>query len=193
MASKNRAAVIHAAARLFLSQGYQFTSMDEIMEASGVSKSNIYYHFNSKEELLLAVVDFMASRYESALQLSLQRADDSAESRIRSFIGLLAEDVAARELRGASPFMTLYMQSPKEAAGVRERIVSFFARLQPLVAQLLAQGMAQGEFRADLPPEGGAELFVSSLEGALVLAEIKGEIGSLSDTVDRYFDYIRSR
>ena len=54
--NKNR--VIETAASLFLKVGYTYTSMDEVVQQSGVSKSNVYYHFSSKEELLLAVIDF---------------------------------------------------------------------------------------------------------------------------------------
>lgn len=49
-----RAAVMQAAARLFLEQGLQAVSMDQIAEAAGVSKRTVYGHFGSKEALFAA-------------------------------------------------------------------------------------------------------------------------------------------
>ena len=48
--------VADAAKALFSQKGYKATSIEEIVEATGSSKGNIYYHFKSKEELFLFVV-----------------------------------------------------------------------------------------------------------------------------------------
>ncbi|WP_370570235.1 TetR/AcrR family transcriptional regulator [Paenibacillus sp. JCM 10914] len=53
----NRDTVLQVAAHLFLTKGYQLTSMDEIVDHCKVSKTNIYYHFKSKEELLLQIIN----------------------------------------------------------------------------------------------------------------------------------------
>lgn len=65
----NRTKAVEVAAQLFLRQGYAYVSMDEVVRVSGVSKSNIYYHFKNKEELLQAVVQFWIAQYESELYL----------------------------------------------------------------------------------------------------------------------------
>jgi TetR/AcrR family transcriptional repressor of mexJK operon len=51
-----RARVIEAARRLFLEQGYQATSMQEIADAAELRKASIYHHFADKEALFSAVV-----------------------------------------------------------------------------------------------------------------------------------------
>ena len=49
--------ILSAATQLFLNQGYEKTSIDEIGVAAGLSGPAIYYHFRSKSDLLLRVVD----------------------------------------------------------------------------------------------------------------------------------------
>ena len=44
----NRTKAVEVAAQLFLRQGYAYVSMDEVVRVSGVSKSNIYYHFKNR-------------------------------------------------------------------------------------------------------------------------------------------------
>ena len=52
MASKGR--VLEAAASLFIRKGYEETTMQDIMEESGLSKGAIYHHFAGKQEILKA-------------------------------------------------------------------------------------------------------------------------------------------
>lgn len=72
----NRTKAVEVAAQLFLRQGYSYVSMDEVVRVSGVSKSNIYYHFKNKEELLQAVVQYWIAQYESELYLLLSQRSE---------------------------------------------------------------------------------------------------------------------
>lgn len=55
MLTKKR--IAEAAKNLFIQKGYASTSIENISEATGVSKGNIYYHFDSKEGLFIHVLD----------------------------------------------------------------------------------------------------------------------------------------
>lgn len=191
MVARNREQLIHIAARLFLSKGFKYTSIEDVVEKSGVSRSNLYYHFSSKEELLYAVVDFWGNRYESALEIALAQRELSARARIEGFIELLLQEIAARGTRGTCPFIAMYQQSPVEAKDVHERINSFFVCLRQLIGKLLAQGMEKGEFKQSLSAEQGAILFVASLEGGLILAETMNDLDIVRTTSDAFFAMLR--
>ena len=67
--SSKRDAVLDAASRLFARQGYENTEVDAIAAAAGVAKGTVYFHFQSKEKLFLAVSDRGLRRlYEHVLQ-----------------------------------------------------------------------------------------------------------------------------
>lgn len=55
---KKRQNILNAASELFLSQGFEGTSMDQIAEQAGVSKQTVYSHFGNKEDLFTAIVEF---------------------------------------------------------------------------------------------------------------------------------------
>lgn len=187
MAARNREQLIHIAARLFLSKGFKYTSIEDVVEKSGVSRSNLYYHFTSKEELLYAVVDFWGNRYESALEISLGQREFSAQQRIENFIQLLLHEVEARGNKGNCPFIAMYEQSPAEAEEIHHRIHRFFSCLHNYITELLAQGIESGEFRDEVSAEQSAYLFVSSLEGSLMLAETMGDLTIVRTTSDAFF------
>ncbi|GAE04309.1 regulatory protein, TetR [Paenibacillus sp. JCM 10914] len=52
-----RKRIADAAKQLFMQKGYKSTSIEEIVEATGSSKGNIYYHFKSKEGLFLFLIE----------------------------------------------------------------------------------------------------------------------------------------
>lgn len=62
-----RSRVLGVAATLFAEEGFAGTSMRDIATALGITKAAIYYHFESKEQLLDAVLEDVAARFEAAL------------------------------------------------------------------------------------------------------------------------------
>ena len=80
----NQKRVIEVAATLFLEKGFAYTSMDELVRVSKVSKSNVYYHFSNKEVLLEGVVDWI-EMYQSAIDDVLSQNQFLVEDRIQLF------------------------------------------------------------------------------------------------------------
>lgn len=62
-----RERILEAAATVFAASGYSVATMDEIARVSGLSKGSLYFHFTSKEELFLALMDHLAERIWSAV------------------------------------------------------------------------------------------------------------------------------
>lgn len=76
---RKQAAIIAAAAAVFLDTGYAGASMDEIAARSGVSKQTIYKHFTSKEALFTAVIGQMMSEADNAVHQALPAVQNRAE------------------------------------------------------------------------------------------------------------------
>lgn len=188
----NRERVIETAAQLFLTGGYAYTSMDDVMRESHVSKSNIYYHFKSKEDLLLAVVEYWADRYEDLVCTSLGEHELRVEERILAFTEMLAAGFTARGNHGGCPFITLYLQCSGESAAVKARIARFFTDMHPLLAKLFEQGIRKREFREEIRAEEAASLFIAALEGSLVLAETTRDAGVVRRTALQFCRMLHS-
>lgn len=89
---RTHAAIVAAAADLFLNQGFLGTNMDEIAATADVSKQTVYAHFQSKEALFLAVVRGMTGGAGDDLQE--QVADPTADIPLEAFLF----DFASRQL-----------------------------------------------------------------------------------------------
>ncbi len=82
-----RIRILDEAARLFLSRGYAETTLRDIADAAGVKAGSIYYHFDSKEDLLGEILDQGISRITTTLDEALAQAPDDPASRLEVAIG----------------------------------------------------------------------------------------------------------
>lgn len=187
----NQKRVIEVAATLFLEKGFAYTSMDELVRVSKVSKSNVYYHFSNKEELLEGVVDYWIEMYQSAIDDLLSQNQLLVEDRIQLFLKQITQGVQTREYKGSCPFITLYIQSPTNATKVKEKIGLFFKGLQTKVSLLLKQGVEKGEFRKTINIDEVASLFITNLEGALFISETLEDATVIMKTADHLFNLLR--
>lgn len=91
-----KAAIVEAAQVLFYHQGYSATSYSDIAEQTGFGKGNIHYYFNSKDELLKAVVEQRVKGTRRLLEEWVVECQ-SPYDRLTRFIGMFvdnAEDLA---------------------------------------------------------------------------------------------------
>ncbi|MCI1072197.1 TetR/AcrR family transcriptional regulator [Lactococcus lactis] len=183
----NKQRVIEVAANLFIQKGYTYTSMDEVVQKSEVSKSNVYYHFSNKEELLLAVIDYWIDAYQIKIEEMLEQNNLSLKKRMVNFLNSLGDSVEQRNYQGSCPFITFIIQTPKDDLIVQEKVNGFFDYLILICTDLIEQGIEANELKPDINAKEVAELFVNNLEGALFLAEIKKNKQLITATAESLF------
>ncbi len=79
----SREKLLEAAQELFLRQGYQPTSVDQLLAEAGVAPSNFYYHFKGKEELALEVIERYMEAVREATRPMLADPEASPTERLR--------------------------------------------------------------------------------------------------------------
>jgi TetR/AcrR family transcriptional regulator, transcriptional repressor for nem operon len=170
----NKDTVLQTAASLFLTRGYQLTSMDDIVAVSNVSKTNIYYHYKNKEELLLAIVDQLIDGYDRQISLVLSQDELSIPDRLDRMLRLFADRQEQQDILGGCPFLTLYTQTAHTSEEAASKIKAFFDRQLAGVERLLEFGKQRGELPPNMPTAATAALIVTSVEGALFVAKACG-------------------
>ncbi len=125
---RKQAAIVGAAAEVFLSTGYAGASMDEIASRSGVSKQTVYKHFTSKEALFIAVMGQMMGEADIAVHQGLPRVENRAQ--LEAYL----LDYAVRQL--AIVLTPGLMQ-------LRRLVIAEAQRFPELARQLYARGPAR--------------------------------------------------
>jgi TetR/AcrR family transcriptional repressor of nem operon len=167
---QTRRKIIEAAAPIFNKQGYEGSSLNDLMEAAGLKKGGIYRHFTTKEELAAEAFDYT---WDAAWNARLLHVDEQANG-IDKLKRLIANFVEHRSpVAGGCPILNTATDSDDGNTVLRARVAkalrSWLSRLQTIVEQ----ARERGETRPGVDPKAVATLIVASLEGALMMSRLQ--------------------
>lgn len=183
--SKSKERILTSAQELFHKNGFQQTSVDDILRESGVSKSNFYYHFKSKEELGLICLDMRIRQYEAdVLEKTLKDPTLTPTERLSRFYKAVQSFHRKTKSPKGCPFGNLAIEMSGVNEKFRERLSDFFGIWQKAIEHCIAEGMNNGEFRSDIPPKTIAQLILSHLEGAVMMVKTHRSLKPLSSGSD---------
>lgn len=140
------AEVTRAAVELFAAQGYATTSVQQIVEAAGVTKGAMYHWFSSKDDLLFGI-------YDRLLALQQSRLDEIAarDLPIAELVREVCIDVVETSLAHLAEG-TVFLQSAHLLSAPRRAEVTVRRRAyHDAFGALLERGVAAGVFRSDMP------------------------------------------
>lgn len=179
-AQRSRDKILRAATSVFAEKGFEAASMDDIVQASGVSKGGIYWHFKSKDEMIAAVFRELFEQ-EIEQMAALVVAGGSASERLAQIMRASVADVQV--LDAELPFtLEIYAQAARQEA-LGEVLQAYFSRYHAMLTELVAQGVAQGEFRP-VDPADTALTLMSLFEGLLLLWVFSHDALDLSRQVE---------
>lgn len=167
-----RTALIEAAADLFAEQGFHATSLEEIAQAAGFTRGAIYKNFDSKEDLLISVLDWTIERQFAAYAEAL---DEQVESTTADQVSAAA-DVWSRLYRRdrALTLLTLELRllalrNPE----FRPRLDEWEQLQVQRSARFIEERMQVSGFTLTVSPEDLAAVALAAVEGILQAAVIQ--------------------
>jgi TetR/AcrR family transcriptional regulator len=156
--SAGEAAILDAAVKLFSANGYDAVSMREVASEAGVSKANIYHHFESKEALYRAILDQSADDLARLVE-TLAGNSGSFESRITEFAaGHL------QHLNGNPLASRLIIREAFSGDNERSRVLvdQVFGGIFERIVSIFSVGQQAGVLRSELDPALCATLIMGA-------------------------------
>jgi AcrR family transcriptional regulator len=153
-----RARIIQRALELATRVGLEGLSIGDLAQDLGLSKSGLFAHFGSKEQLQLDVLDAAAELFRAVVFDPVMRGA-VGQARLVALFENILKWVQARDLPGGCIFMAGAFEWDDAQGPVRQRMVEWFEKLNGSITRTVAAAVEQGEFRADLD----AELFAYEL------------------------------
>jgi len=163
-----RGQIVEVARRLFAEHGYRQTTTRQLARAVGVSDALMYRHFQSKDDVLRAVVDQGLAGFAATRQAAGTGRDRPLAERLtilgQAFLGVLeAQD----------DLLVLFI-SEHQLLADDQRLVGFIDRAASGLGEELAARARGGEVRADLNGYLFARSFMGSLVSFVVLQKVLG-------------------
>lgn len=138
--------VTRAAVELFATRGYANTSVQQIVEAAGVTKGAMYHYFESKDDLLFGIYDDLLSLQKTHLDDIIGRGGD-VDDVLRAVCVDVLETSIDNIQAGAVFFRSMHMLSePRQQEVTRRRRAYHDA-----FAALIERGQSEGVYRTDIP------------------------------------------
>jgi AcrR family transcriptional regulator len=182
--------LLAVAVTVFNERGYDGTSMEDLSRRLGISKSSIYYHVDSKEELLaLALGRALDGLFAAAdqVQASDATAIDRLEQLVRGSVQVLADRL---------PYVTLLLRARGNTS--TERLALARRReFDQIVADLVAEAERDGDIRPDVDPAVTARLLFGLVNSLIEWYRPGRKAASADDLADAVcavaFEGLRTR
>jgi AcrR family transcriptional regulator len=148
---RSRAAILREAARLATVEGLDGLSLARLADAVGMSKSGLFAHFGSKEELQLATVEAASAIFE---ELVIEPAGEATAGvpRLRAYVEGFLDHVEEGVFPGGCFFVSAMSELDTHPGPVRDGALAFSERWLALLAQQVAAAQAARELDSDVDP-----------------------------------------
>jgi len=188
---RTRQNIIEKSLQLFCVKGYYNTSINNILEATGLTKGGLYGHFSSKEDIWYAVYDEALGIWRQVVFKGIQ-SNFSPLERIQTFIendikNKLGNDV----FEGGCFFHSMLVELSGQSVAMSKHILGGFMQLAGLLCTWLEQADQQGMLKEGLNFKEIANYIIISLNGAAALYASSRDPAILDHTVSQLRFYIR--
>ena len=181
---------------LALRQGHVATSVDEIIEEAGITKGTFFYHFKTKQDLAVALIEKFAENDVEILKENLANAEKLSKDPLQQlliFVGLIQK---LHENLDASSIGCLFASYSYEnqlidknvKAIVSDTILEWRNTLSDKIKKIIKQYPP----RQNVNPNELADMFTVTLEGAYVFTRLMHQPELVNQHLEHYKNYIES-
>jgi AcrR family transcriptional regulator len=164
-AAETRTAIIRAAADVFGALGYGGASLADICIAAGLTKGALYFHFESKEALALAVV---AAQHQRAIALGDELLH-SDQPGLRVLLQMAFE--MGRQLR-TDPISRAGIRLTMESSSLSAPVVTPYEEWIAICDILLRRAVLDGDVRADVDVAAAARFISPAFTGVQIVSDV---------------------
>lgn len=180
---ERRQEILMAALQAFSTRGYDKTSMDDIVEASGLSKGTLYWHFKSKESIFAGLVQMFSDELIATFDAIVTQVEQQSPVEAVRLIYTSTIDLIESNPVFASLTADFYLQAMHHQS-IWERLTRYYEDYVTRLSKVIADGVAQGVFR-EVDANATAAAIVSGLDGLAMMGSLQNHpIDGFANRVD---------
>jgi TetR/AcrR family transcriptional repressor of nem operon len=188
--AKTRARIVDAATDLIYIRGVGDTTLDDVLAASGASKSQLYHHFDGKEALVRAVVDHVGERVIERERESLGNV--STIRGLRRWRDKLVQTNALRHGAYGCALGSLASEVSDHDELARQALSQLFTEWQELLEGVLQRLQDRGELPPEISIAQLATGLMAAVQGGYLLAQTERDVTPMATSIDMALAHIES-
>ncbi len=167
-AEKTKLFILETASPIYNEKGISGVSIDEVLEATKLTKGCIYGHFNGKDDLSEQVVDFSLKKMSQKLAGIVSQGKTSKE---KIFLYLdFHKNPIDTYIAGGCPIFNTAVEADDHFPTIKKKVATVLETGLLGLSTILKDGIANGEFSKELNAEVFAFKILSAVEGGIVVS-----------------------
>ena len=164
-AQDSRDEILKAAMHLFANRGFHETSMSEVAREAHVSKALIFWHFKTKEELFVAVLNRLLEPYFIDFAEEAGVLDERGQiKKLVEFYLIFVRDNAS----SVRFFLAQMLHDQRFSEGLNEQVMKLYSGYRAMLVEIIARAQQKGLCPVRFTPEAAAGFLLSALNGILI-------------------------
>lgn len=177
-AERTRQFIIEKTAPIFNEKGYAGTSINDLIQATGLTKGSIYGNFENKDEVALAVFDYNHTKVNDYIKEKLMATENSIE-RLLVYPAIYRNYLKIPFLRPGCPILNTATEADDTHPLLKEKVTNALAFWKVSVENQVKRGINRGEIKPDTDPTEIAVILISLIEGAFMQAKVTDSLTEL--------------
>lgn len=177
-AERTKQFIVEKTAPVFNAKGYAGTSINDLMNATGLSKGSIYGNFENKDEVALAAFDYNFGKITAYLKSKISATENAVE-RLLMYPRTFRNFLTLPFLQAGCPLLNTSTEADDTHPLLREKAVKALASWKKSIENQVKRGMERKEIKPDTNPAEIAVILISMIEGAIMQAKVSGKTTEL--------------
>ena len=187
----NREETLENVLKVFWEKGYMATSMQDIVDASGLNRSSIYNSFGSKEALYLEALK-QYQIHQKSYTAACRACSPSAFQQLKAFFDNMIPSI----LDDKNPKSCFYLNAATELnsldANAKQLLQGNKEQFEGMLKDLVVIAQAAGEIKASLDPSATAALLYNLISGIRINSSLNPDRTYLQNLIDTTFQMIKA-
>ena len=201
MDTKSR--IMEESFKLFLKKGFVDVSLNEIRKASNITTGGFYYHFDSKDTLLVAVIEKYIFNYFNSTIRQIRDFEGTPKEKLKTVIlSIIGDDITINkstklcESSEKIDYRTLHLllfEGVQKYEIISQHYTEFYYNLLNFIKDVLDEGIAQGIIRTDIDSTEFATFIQTSMVGTVLMWIALPEMpleNRMNSNIDHLWNYI---
>jgi TetR/AcrR family transcriptional regulator, transcriptional repressor for nem operon len=182
--------ILEVAFRLFHEQGYHATGVSTILREAGVNSGSLYHYFDSKEDLLLGVLEWMLGALRPRVMEPAEAQATDAVGRVFALLGLYRMGLEMTGCKMGCPAGNLALEVSDDLPAARSLIDQNFQNWADQVAGWFENLPQAAPMPRDFDPRRFSRFVLTVMEGGIMQARARGSIEPFDESVAQLREYV---
>jgi len=174
-ADKTKQFIVEKTAPIFNKKGYAGTSLNDMMNATGLTKGSIYGNFINKDDVAMAAFDFNLKKVNTVISQEMLNCDSYRE-KLLVYTKVYENFLEFPFPEGGCPVLNTAIEADDTHPQLRKKASDAIISWKDNLSKLIQKGIGNNEFKQEVDPEQIALTLIATIEGAIMITKLTGKL-----------------